>query len=531
MTKERREEVLLIALVCSVAVHVGLMLAVRSHVMTRPTVAARTERTAPMRVTRAAPRPDPVKIEEILDLKALKDAPAAAADPSAPRAAAPSAPKAALETPAPELSKASAPEAPKPLFDIKPVGQVPVAPAAVPLTRIETPQVTAFAAAPTFSVAVPKAVKDVAPAVPAADVAPGTGPARMTRGESDVAPVAFKPAAEVFEKVDEKVVAEEKSAVRELVDSEQAENLVKFVNLTMTSTTDGAWRYFKVMMTPRTDLQVVPKDVVVLIDGSGSIGNDRLGSCRRAAQRILRSCTNTGDRFNLVVFRNAFSYAFRTWRECDAESFAAGDKWLSAQTAHGRTDVFSTIRSVLTLPRDPKRPLVALVVTDGDANMGVSDTAEILSKFTALNDGLVSVYMYGVKSSANRELIDVLTHGNRGESFIFDGWRWNAGNEMEGLSERFRDPVLSDLRIIFASGSPAEAYPRLLRNLYRGGTLEFVGRVPASATDVAFSLKGLNGADAYEGFFRLPFASAPSDPALPSLFASEAAIDRKLGTK
>ena len=136
-----------------------------------------------------------------------------------------------------------------------------------------------------------------------------------------------------------------------------------------------------------------------------------------------------------------------------------------------------------------------------------------------------------MKSSANRELIDVLTHGNRGESFVFDGWRWNSGEGMEALSERFRDPVLSDLRVVFASGSRAEAYPRLLRNLYRGGTLEFVGRVPSSERDVAFSLRGLNGADAYESFFRLPFTAAPSDPSVLALWKAEAAIARKLGAK
>ena len=169
--------------------------------------------------------------------------------------------------------------------------------------------------------------------------------------------------------------------------------------------------------------------------------------------------------------------------------------------------------------------------TDGDANMGVSDTAEILSKFTALNDGLVSVYMYGVKSSANRELIDVLTHGNRGESFVFDGWRWNAGEGMEELSGRFRDPVLSDLRLIFSSDMRAEAYPLLLKNLYRGGSLEFVGRVPADTKELSFSLRGLNGADAYEGFFRLPFATAPADPSIATLWRTEADIARKTGTR
>ena len=192
--------------------------------------------------------------------------------------------------------------------------------------------------------------------------------------------------------------------------------------------------------------------------------------------------------------------------------------------------MFSTISSVLTLPRDPGRPLIALVVTDGEANSGVSDTGAILSKFTALNDGLVSVYMYGVKSSANRALIDVLTRGNRGESLIFEGWqRRRAGSGIESLTERFRDPVLTDLRIVFASGTRAEAYPRLLRNLYRGGTLEFVGRVPAGTKDVAFSLKGLNGRDAYEGFFKLSLGTAPSDPSVVEAWGDELAIDRKLG--
>ena len=536
MTKERREEVVLAALVVSLALHVGLMLTVRSQVMTRPTSAVRrADRTPPMRVQRAAPQPDPVAIEEILDLKAAKDAPAVRTEAAVPQAAPTPAPKAAVEVPKPELATAVAPKPETPVFDVKPVGQEPVSSAAVPMARIETPAAAANLPAPDFSVRVPSVAKAVAPSVvmrgadPGSVFLPAARPAAGEEKEAEAPRVEFTPAKEVYQKVDEKVVAEEKKAVRALVDDARAEELVKFVNLTMTATVSGAWRYFKVMLTPRTALKVVPKDVVLIIDGSGSIGNDRLGSCRAAARRILRTCTNTGDRFNLVVFRNAYSYAFRSWQPCDAESFAAGDRWLGRETAHGRTDVFGTISSVLTLPRDPARPLVALVVTDGDANSGVSDTAEILSQFTALNDGLVSVYMYGVKSSANRELIDVLTHGNRGESFIFDGWRWSAGAGMEGLSERFRDPVLTDLRLVFAADVRAEAYPRLLRNLYRGGTLEFVGRVPATAKDVAFSLKGLNGADAYEGFFRLPFATAPDDPSAATSWQAEAAIDRKLG--
>ena len=273
----------------------------------------------------------------------------------------------------------------------------------------------------------------------------------------------------------------------------------------------------------------VDKLTVSVLDASGSLGADRLNSCRSAARRILRSAMNSGDRFNLVAFRNRFDYAFARWQECTAATFEQADKWLVSLTSHGRTDVFSTIRSVLTLPRDPTRPLIALVVTDGDANSGVSETAEILSKFTALNDGLISVYMYGVKGSANRELIEVLTRGNRGESFIFDGIAsWRAGSGLESLSERFRDPVLSDLRLVFTTESQVEAYPRILKNLYRGDAVTVTGRVPKGTKQVMFSLQGLNGSRAYDGLFTLELEKAAVNPEVAAAWAEERAVDGKL---
>ena len=328
--------------------------------------------------------------------------------------------------------------------------------------------------------------------------------------------VEFKFENKVLEEVDESFVEEEKAAVRQLLSEQKtlpAESVVSCGMVTYVDPSDPKWRYFKITFEPKRGadaLPIVPKDAVILMDASGSIGKDRLRDCREVAKSVLRSCLNTGDRFNLVAFRNSFSYAFKEWRECDAASFAAADRWLSNLAAHGRTDVFSVIRSVLTLPRDPSRPLIALVVTDGDANAGVSDTAEILSRFTKLNDGLVSVYMYGVKKKANRELIEILTKGNRGESFIHTGFRFNAGKELESLAKAFRDPVLTDLRVAFASSTEAETYPLLLKNLYRGGRVELRGRCPASVKKLVFTLQGLSGKKAFESLYQLNLATSPT---------------------
>lgn len=536
MTDERKQEAVLAAVVFSAAVHALLMFLAEPQVMTHVAGMPRAERRQPMKVAKADELRELMRMSEVADVEASKEAPAAdaAAGVEVPRASGVSGDD---ETPAPAF-EATAPapvDAMKELparFDADSLKSSEFGETAIPVATFETPSIASAGktplldSAPSGMMALP-----VVGAVKVQAVTPPPDPPAEDKAEirdNDRPKVDFTPSETVYEKVDAKIVESEKAAVRELMSVADAAELKKFVNTAMLAHTEGGWTYFKVMITARNSLETVPKDVVVLIDASGSIGRDRMRSIRSAVKELLRSAVNSGDRFNLVAFRNRYTYAFRTWQRGTESSFERSDRWLGQLAAHGRTDVFATISSVLTLPRDPERPLIALVITDGEANAGVSDTAEILSKFTALNDGLVSVYMYGVKSSANRELIDVLTRGNRGEGYIQSDFWKSAGSGVGRFAERFRDPVLSDIRLVFSSATRASAYPRLLKNLYRGDTLEIVGRVPAGTAEVAFSLRGLNARDSYEGFFRCPLIDAPSDPGLVRRWNEEHAIDAKL---
>lgn len=536
-------DLLVAALIVSAVVHIGLMFWAKPRVMTHVANGiARLTRKGPMTVVETPSRPDPVKIDVLDDVQAEKEAPEAAETMAALPAPQTAAPEARSEA-APVLPSAAA--MPDLLTRLRPEAEAPELPR---LAAVAEPQAVAEPLRMPDEVSMPS-VDSVREALPVkAEIATPTFEAPVfsatptlsipTEAESaaPILPVdeveekpTFTPLAEVMAEVDEKTVEREKAAVRDLMTSPSAFDLASSVLVDLAQQTEKGFTYFRVTVRSKPKLPAVPKDVVILIDASGSIGNDRLASCRAAARRILRSCTNTGDRFNLVAFRDKFTYAFKAWQACSATSFAASDRWLTSLAAHGRTDVFDTISSVLTLPRDPTRPLIALVVTDGDANVGVRETAQIISKFSTLNDGLVSVYMYGVKSSANRELIDVLTRGNRGESFIFDGWlRARSGEGLEALSTRFRDPIFTDLRVVFASTCPAESYPMLLKNLYRDNTVEIVGRLPAGAKEVAFSLRGLAGATAYEGYFNLPLVSAAAEADLPERWRKERAIDAQL---
>ncbi len=316
----------------------------------------------------------------------------------------------------------------------------------------------------------------------------------------------------VMPKVDEKVVVREKEAVRELRDEQPAEPFATNVRCDLAHWTDPNrpdFKYFRIRISsnPRNPLEVIPKDVVYLLDASGSIANDRLKSCRRAVSDAIRTL-NSNDRFNVVAFRDKFTYLFPSWRDVDAASVEQADRWLRNLTAHGRTDVFKTLRSVLAVPRSPARPLIALVITDGEPTSGMTRSAEIISTFTDLNGGLISVYMYGVKEEANAYLMDMLTRGNRGEWTRHSGIRWHAADGIPELAARFQDPVLTDVSISFATASRAEAYPTRVTHLYVGRPIDIYGVCPSSSKELVFVVRGLNGTQAHKDVFRLVFDPA-----------------------
>ena len=352
---------------------------------------------------------------------------------------------------------------------------------------------------------------------------------RAEKLAEEASKAAKPPPAPAMARVDETIVEQEKAAVRKLRDerSSAGQPFDKNVDVDL-----GFWidpknpsrKYFRARVASKAanPLPIVSKDIVFLLDASGSIGNDRLSSCRNAVLEALDRL-NSGDRFNVVAFRDKFSYAFTdtAWREVDVNSVEQARKWLSTLKAHGNTDVFRTLRSVLAMPRDPARPIVAFVATDGDATSGMTRSAEIISSFSALNGGLVSIFMYGVKPEANAYLMDMLTRCNRGGWSCHKGLRWRAAQGVPDLSKRFEKPVLTDVAVIFSASSRAETYPKLVSNLCEDEPIEIYGVCPADQKELVFQMRGLNAVTAFESMFTLPFASArPLDASLRTEWAT-----------
>jgi len=294
--------------------------------------------------------------------------------------------------------------------------------------------------------------------------------------------------------------------LEETVDYKSLDNLLA-VGLESYRDPDEPGRlYFRIGIQPRSDVpvKVLAKDILFVQDVSASMNEERIRFCRNALIGAMGSM-NPGDRFNVISFRDTFESCFAGWTEFNTESQKKAVDFISSMHAYGQTDVFGSLRALLHYERDPKRPMIALVITDGVPTTGVTETSRIIGEFSELNSGLMSVNMYGTIKNANDYLLDMLTYCNRGRSVILNGNRWDIPESMRNLYVGLSNPVLTDITVAFDNASQSEVYPRRTNHLFKDQQLELIGVCPENTEELIFQVRGLAAEEGYDSVFRLNF--------------------------
>ncbi len=291
----------------------------------------------------------------------------------------------------------------------------------------------------------------------------------------------------------------EKPVVFQSIDSR-----LRLALFTYTDPADPQHLYYHLSISRQSDthLPVIPKDVLFVQDISGSISDLRLEQCKTALQTALYNTLRNEDRFNIIAFRNETTHAFPQWSGITSATMKQADAFIKQLRSFGTTDIFLSLTDILKQPRDPARPVIAVVVTDGEPTAGLLETTRIIGEFTRLNNGAVSVYTFGTYRKLNPYFLDMLCYCNRGFATLVKGNRWDIPAELTPVFESIRNPVMKDLRFTFDTGSSSEVYPRFLTNLYADRTLDLYGRCPAGTAEVACQIRGQTPGDAYDAVFR-----------------------------
>jgi Ca-activated chloride channel family protein len=238
--------------------------------------------------------------------------------------------------------------------------------------------------------------------------------------------------------------------------------------------------YFLMLLAPRVEIaasDVSPKDVVFVVDTSGSMG-ERGGAKiaqARAALAYALGRLDRRDRFQVV----AFSTEARPFRnalvEANEDNVAAAVHYAKGLVAAGGTAIHDALRVALAIPRAEGRVPIVLFLTDGQPTVGVTDADAIVRDAVAANAAGARLFVFGVGDDVNARLLSELAERNRGAtSFVAE--TENIEVKVSALVDKIAAPVLADARVEVEGLGAYDLFPQRLGDLFRGQQASLVGR-------------------------------------------------------
>ncbi|MEJ5201459.1 MAG: VIT domain-containing protein [Anaerolineales bacterium] len=245
--------------------------------------------------------------------------------------------------------------------------------------------------------------------------------------------------------------------------------------------------FFMILLAPSTDgnRQVVGKDILLVLDRSGSMEGEKFSQAKTALRYIL-SHLNEEDRFYLLAFSSGVEAYSKGLRPASESKQAIS--WVDRLSAGGSTDINRALLETLSVV-NPERPAYLIFLTDGLPTEGVTDSEKIIANVARSIPENVRLFTFGVGYDVDTFLLDTLAQENHGLSTYVKPEE-SMDEILSGFYGRISDPVLTDLDINFGNLSTYDVYPMPLPDLFAGSQVVIVGRYRSGGvTDI--SVKGM----------------------------------------
>ena len=284
--------------------------------------------------------------------------------------------------------------------------------------------------------------------------------------------------------------------------------------------------FFMMLLAPQPDVdgEAVPKNVILVLDRSGSMEGEKFLQAQEAMRFVLNHLGDD-DRFNMVAFDTDIEHF--SWSLEDVDEVPDALNWVDSLSTGGSTDINRALLEAVSMV-DEERPTYLIFLTDGLPTEGVVDTQQILQNMQFSAPGNIRLFAFGVGYDVDTVLLDTLADNHSGDSeYVVPGEA--IDEEISAFYAKISNPVLTNLELQFNGLTTYDIYPDPLPDLFKGSQIVVLGRYREGGTvDVRLTgyVNGQKQTFNYEGqkFATNNQESTSAEQMLPRLWAT-----RKIG--
>ncbi|XP_072137036.1 inter-alpha-trypsin inhibitor heavy chain H3-like isoform X1 [Mobula birostris] len=231
------------------------------------------------------------------------------------------------------------------------------------------------------------------------------------------------------------------------------------------------------------ELTRIPKNVVFVIDHSGSMSGTKMQQTNEALLKILDDMAEI-DHFAIIIF----DHSYETWRnslfQASQENVAAAKMYVQTIMAHGGTNINDPmLEAVRLLDRAhqkkqlPERSVsMIILLTDGDPNTGESNPTRIQKNVKNVVKGRYNVYALGFGYDVKFSFLEKLALGNNGIARrIYEDS--DATLQLQGFYDEVANPLLLDIELQYPGNAISELTQTSFRQYYNGSEIVVCGRI------------------------------------------------------
>jgi Ca-activated chloride channel family protein len=237
--------------------------------------------------------------------------------------------------------------------------------------------------------------------------------------------------------------------------------------------------YFLLAVQPKGQYRtgdITPREVVIVIDRSGSMDGEPLAQAKRVASAIINTLTER-DTFNVVAFASGVEAMSDSAVRGDAGGKQRGLQYLQVLQSGGGTEMEQGVVKMLTTTPGSDRIRVVYFLTDGF--VGNDDQVVGAAKrFLGTN----RIFTVGIGSAPNRSLLDKLASAGRGFASYLTLTE-PAETLAKNLVLKSAYPYMTDVVVDWGGLAVEDLTPATIPDVYAGQPLLVTGmyRRPGTA--------------------------------------------------